>query len=143
MLTGRRWSTSIDCHNVGWTYHAEGNFEEALRRFEQALEVRLQFSAVEPIRIARWCIARCRRSLGQVAEALAGQVQLLAEFEASGQTSGYVWEELGECHLALGDAATARPYFALAHAELSQGAWLVAHEPQRLLRLRELGEGGA
>ena len=50
-------------------------------------------------------------------------------------------EELGECLLALGRADDARPFFARAAERLGADAWLAAHEPDRLDRLRRLGEG--
>lgn len=67
------------------------------------------------------------------------QQALLAEFEASGEKDGYMYEELGECLLALGQPEQARPYFARAHEELSQDTWLVEKEPARMLRLQTLG----
>ncbi|HEX8682227.1 MAG TPA: hypothetical protein VF707_07935 [Ardenticatenaceae bacterium] len=63
------------------------------------------------------------------------QQALLAEFEASGEQDGYVYEELGECLLALGRPEQARPYFARAYEEFSQDPWLVEQEPVRLQRL--------
>ena len=90
-------------------------------------------------RIARWCVARCLRSLGRLEEALAQQRELLAEEEAFGETAGFTWEEIGECLLALGREVEARPHFAQAYSALSQDAWLIAEEGERLARLRRLG----
>jgi hypothetical protein len=55
-----------------------------------------------------------------------------------GASDGFVFEELGECLLALGRADEARPYFAQAYAELSQDEWLADNEPARLERLKAL-----
>ena len=52
--------------------------------------------------IARWCVARCLRSLGRTAEALAEQRALAAELEAVGETDEHVTEEIGECLRELG-----------------------------------------
>lgn len=131
----RGWVGSLT-NNLGWTHHDLGNYERALALFEQALALRQAQGAAEPIRIAKWCIARTLRSLGRVEEALAQQ-QALAE----GEQDGYVFEELGECLLLLGRIEEARPYFAQAYALLSQDGWLVANEPARLERLKELGWG--
>ena len=106
---------------------------------ERALAERQKRSATRETRIARWCVARCLRSLGRLEEALAQQRALLAEEEALGEGSGFTWEEIGECLLALGRDAEARPHFAQAYAALSQDAWLVAEEGARLARLRRLG----
>lgn len=70
---------------------------------------------------------------------LATQRELLKEFTDIGETDGYVYEEMGGCLLALGQAAEARQYFARAYAELSKDLWLPESEPARLQRLGELG----
>ncbi len=91
------------------------------------------------MRIARWCVARCLRSLGRVEEALAEQQALAAELEAEGEVDGYVDEELAECLLVLGRGDDARAHFSRAYTELSGDAGLQANEPERLERLRALG----
>ncbi len=50
-------------------------------------------------------IARAQRSLGQLDDAEKTQRELLAEYDALGETDGYVYEELAEIALARGDAA--------------------------------------
>ena len=92
-------------------------------------------------RIARWSIARCLRSRGDVAEALDAQEALLAELDDLRETDGYVLEEIAECHLSLGRADDARPFFARAFAELSVDPAVRADEPERLERLESLGHG--
>lgn len=134
----RRWEGSL-LNNIGWAYHAAGDFPAALTYLERALTFRRQHGPPEQARIARWCVARVRRDLGQVAEALAEQQALRAEYEALGTPSGYVYEEIAECLALLGDQADARPYFARAYALLAQDAWLTAEEPERVERLRRLG----
>jgi hypothetical protein len=95
------------------------------------------------VRIARWCVARVKRSLGRTAESLAAQEELLRELEAAGGRDGYVLEEIAECLLALGREEDARPFFAAAWEELSRDAWLPDAEPDRLARLEKLGRTGA
>ena len=136
-----KWPGSLH-NNIGWTFHEQGDFERALGHFRHALVWRERQGAIDTIRIARWCIARCLRSLGRVDEALAMQQALLVEYEAEGAQSGYTFEELGECLLSLGRGDEARPWLALAHAELAQDPWLQAEEPQRLARLQRLAQGG-
>lgn len=135
----RNWRGSL-LNNMGWAYHEQGDFTEALRYFEAALAFRRQQGQASEIRIARWCVARVRRDLGQTATALDEQRQLLAEFEAIGERSGYVYEEIGECLLAMGDVPGSRANFALAYELLSADPWLDANEPERLRRLRLLAQ---
>ncbi len=129
----QRWRGSL-YNNLGWTYHDQGDYPAALALFERALDWRLQAGRPQPIRIARWCVARCWRSLGRLEEALAQQQALLAGDEED----GYIHEEIGECLLALGQGAAARPHFQRAHQLLAADPWLVAQEPHRLERLQRL-----
>jgi len=129
----RKWVGSVT-HNLGWTLHDLGRFEEALSRFERALAFREEQGDAEPIRIARWTVARGLRSLGRHEEALAIQ-RALAD---AGPEDGYVSEELGELLLALDRPAEARPHFARAYELLSADAWLADSEPDRLRRLADL-----
>jgi tetratricopeptide (TPR) repeat protein len=134
----RGWCGSL-YNNLGWTYHDAGQYGEALAMFQKALAWREASGPRAQVRIARWMVARALRSLGRLDDALDMQIALQGEYEADGETSGYVYEELGECLLALGHPYDARPYFALAHAELVKDPWLVANEPARLQRLHALG----
>ncbi len=127
-------------NNIGWTYHDQAEYEQALSVFRRGLDWREDQGAPGPLRIARWCVARCLRSLGRVEEALGMQEALRREFEEAGERDGYVFEELGECLLLLDRAAEARPWFARAYEELSRNTWLAESEAERLERLQELGE---
>ncbi len=51
-----------------------------------------------------------------------------------------LFEEIGECLLALDRQDEASQYFRRAFECLSQDTWLVQQEPDRLARLHELGE---
>lgn len=136
----RNWRGSL-YNNIGWTYHDDGRYEQALELFTKALEWQKEKGKPGPIRIARWSVARALRSLKRTDEALAIQRQLLAENEEAGETDGYVFEELGECLLVLGREEEAKKYFALAYDELSKDEWLKQNEAERLARLRQLGGG--
>lgn len=135
----RRWRGSLH-NNIGWGWYDAGKYDEALASFQAALACRIEEGAKADIRIAHWCIARTLRSLGRVDESLAMQRELLRQFEADGDHSGYVKEEIGECLLELNHVDKARPFFREAHAFLSQDIWLNANEPARLERLRRLGD---
>ncbi|MCA9920224.1 MAG: tetratricopeptide repeat protein [Anaerolineales bacterium] len=133
------WRGSL-YNNLGWTYHDMGDFDQALTIFEKALAWReaIHPDQRETIRIAKWCVGRTLRSLERFDEALAIQQALWAEHDSVGRADGFVFEEIGECLLALGRAAEARPFFAEAYAELSQLDWL---EAERMARLQQLGAG--
>lgn len=134
----RQWRGSLH-NNIGWTLHDQGDFARALTHFDRALEARRDEGKPDGIRIARWCVARCLRSLNRIEEALAIQQSLLSESEALHEKpDGFNHEELGECLLALGRSAEARQHFAMAHRLLSQDSWLVAEQSSRLDRLAQL-----
>ena len=127
-------------NNTGWSYHDLGQYDRALELFEKSLRFREEKNDEEGIRIAKWTIARTYRSLGRIEEALQMQKKLEQEFqEKEIQPDGYVFEELGECLLLLKKNEEARKYFKLAYDLLSKDPWLVANEPERLKRLKELG----
>jgi tetratricopeptide (TPR) repeat protein len=136
----RRWRASL-LNNHGWTRHGEGRFVEALDLFERALAARRELGEAGSIRVARWCVARALRSLGRLDEALAEQRELADECAATGSPDGFVFEELGECLLALGRSEEAGPWFARAHSELAKDPWFVEAELERLERLRIAGQG--
>ena len=136
----RKWVATL-CNNLGWTRHGEGKFTEALTLFERAQCARKEADEAGRERVARWCVARCLRSLGRLDEALEIQQALRSEHDAAQTPDGYVFEELGECLLALKKSAEARPHFARAHELLSADPFLPTDEPERLARLKMLGAG--
>jgi tetratricopeptide (TPR) repeat protein len=137
----RRWRGSL-WNNIGWARFDAGDLDGALAAFGTALAARQEQGQPREIRIAEWCIARCTRALGRPAEALVIQERLAAQRAAAGEPeSGFGDEEIGECLLDLGRAEEARPYLARAAGLLGADAWLAEHEPDRIARLRRLGEG--
>jgi hypothetical protein len=96
----QRWVASL-ANNMGWARHEAGDYNQALALFTLALAERELQDDPGRTRVARWCVARCLRSLGRVDEALAGQQALAAELEALGETDAYVDEEIAECRRAL------------------------------------------
>lgn len=129
----RRWRGSL-LNNIGWTYHDMGRYTEALERFEEAVDFHENIGNSKRLRIARWTVARCLRSLGRYTEALSILEDLIQYPEA-----GYVSEEMGENLLAIGRAEEARPHFKRAYELLCQDGYLRTHEPERLERLHALG----
>ncbi len=134
----RKWLGSL-YNNMGWTYHDKGDYATALDLFTKALAWRREQKQVAETRIATWCVARTLRSLNRVDEALAMQQELLKELQAAGEEDGFVYEEMGECLLALGRKEEAAPNFARAYEVLSKDRWFVENEKVRLARLKELG----
>ncbi len=137
----RQWLGAL-YNNIGWTYHDMDDFEKALELFQKSLHWRQNEAEPKkdiPIRIAKWTIARTYRSLNRIEDALALQQALLVEQEAAESQDGYVFEELGECLLALNRKEEATPYFAQAYQLLSQDPWLKDNEKGRLQRLKTLG----
>jgi tetratricopeptide (TPR) repeat protein len=130
----QKWQGSL-LNNLGWTYHDAGLFQEALTTFQDALKYQEGTGNETRIRIAKWTVARCLRSLARYDEALAIQRELVKFPE-----QGYVSEEMGELLLVTGHAEEARPYFKKAYELLSQDIWLKANEGKRLERLKQLSE---
>jgi len=126
-------------NNQGWSYFEQQNPERALALFEEALVLRREQTNGKATRIAEWCVAKARRVLGHTEQALEIQLRLLAEHSALGVVNGYVFEELGELYLTLGQAELAGEYFAQAYAELGVNAELQRSEAPRLLRMARLG----
>jgi len=129
----QRWLNTLH-NNLGWTLVRLQRHEEAFAIFTAQRERHRAAGRTVGMNIARWSAAKVLRLLGRVPEALAEQQALLT----LGPT-GYRYEEMGECLLALGRGEEARPHFAQAHALLKDDVWLARGEPARLERLGRLG----
>lgn len=128
-------------NNIGWSLHDLGKYESALEIFRKGQAWQKSRGKTTETRIAAWCIARTLRSLNRLEEALSCQKELKEELDSAGEKDGYVLEEIAECLLALDRLDEARPYFSEAFDALSQDSWLAGKEPDRLARLKALGEG--
>ena len=135
----RGWLGSL-YNNTGWSYHDMGEYESALEIFQKAESYFGEVRREDRLRIAKWTVARCLRSMNQIEEALSKQMALKAEFDSIGGSDGYVEEEIGECLLLLKRESEAKPYFAKAYELLSQDEWLMENEPERMKRMKELSE---
>ncbi len=108
----RRWEASIR-NNLGYALHQLGRFDEALAELQQAHQLRLQAANPRAEREARWMVAWTLRSLRRTDEALAMQLQLLADNDAAATPDGYVFEELATLYRERGqpgDAERAAAY---------------------------------
>lgn len=128
-------------NNIGWTYHDLKKYDRALELFEKGLKWREEINDEKGVRIQRWNVARTYRSLGRIEEALEIQIALEKEIEEKGtDPDGFVFEELGECLLLKGKKEEAKDYFKRAYNLLSKLDWLTSSEPERLERMKKLGE---
>jgi len=133
----RKWRASL-LNNLGWTYHEAKDYDKALALFERALAAREEMGDERNTREARWCVARCLRSLGRFDEALAQQQALEKECAAAKEPDGYVFEELGEILYAQGKPQDAKPWFGKAYDELNADPFIRNDEPDRVARLLKL-----
>jgi tetratricopeptide (TPR) repeat protein len=141
----RLWLGSL-LNNQGWSCFERKEYDRALALFQEALAFRLAQDQAQPgagaaTRIAGWCVARVLRALGRTEEALARLGELAREWEVAGSSSGYVFEELGECLLAQGKPELASQQFARAHALLVRDAQFVRDNAARLERIAGLAQG--
>jgi tetratricopeptide (TPR) repeat protein len=127
-------------NNIGWTYHDMEKYDVALKYFEKDLVWYQERKLENQARIARWSIAKMHRLLGDPARAFDEQKTILTEMDSNGvEKDGYVYEELGECSIAMGkDESEWRPYIQQAYELLSKDAWSVSQEPKKHARLRKL-----
>jgi tetratricopeptide (TPR) repeat protein len=136
----RNWRASL-CNNTGWTYFDSGNYEEALYMFEKALQLREEQGNLDNIRVAKWCVAKALRMKGHTEEAMDIQQQLFQDYQGAGRKSGFVYEEIAECLLAMSNAEEAQGWFAAAYDELRKDP-SVASDRDRLARMKTLGKVG-
>lgn len=134
----KKWLGSL-YNNMGWSYHDKKDYHKALNVFEKALAWQQEYGTKRSIEIAEWCIAKIYRLLGRTEEALEMQTKALEKAEGN-DPSGYIWEEIGECYLALKQLDKAQPFFKLAYDKLAQDPWMMANEKERMERMKKLGE---
>ncbi len=131
----KKWKGSL-YNNIGWDFHSQGKFDEALDMFEKCLSHNLEMKDDKRVFVSKWSIARALRSLTNVDEALDIQYNLLNEIKAGkAEEDGYVYEEIGECLLLQENFNESSKYFRKAHELLSGDKWLQTYGPARLKRL--------
>lgn len=127
-------------NNTGWTHHELGDYERALELWRRGVAFR-EPQGGEPYWIALWTVGRALRSLGQLQQAVAQQLEVVALREAAGAPGGFAHEELALAYQALAQPDQARRHAARAVALLTELAWFVDDEPERLEALRQLAAG--
>lgn len=136
----RGWRGSL-YNNIGYTYMMQEEYDKSIDTFEKLLAYCQEKEDFDFANIARWFIAKVHRLQGNIDQALKGQLELLETHEEKEDSPGFVFEELGECYLALGQEAERKKYFSLAHATFTsdpQFAWVGKQEPERLERIKKL-----
>ena len=91
-------------NNSAWDLHDLERYAEALPVFEEALKEWTARDRPQQIRIAKWSVARCLRSLGRFQEALDIQRALEREYAAAGESNRDVLDEI-----AANEAVLAQP----------------------------------
>lgn len=89
-------------NNSAWDLHDLGRYSEALPLFEEALKEWNATGKPKQIRIAKWSVARCLRSLGRFQEALDAHRALEKEYASEGEVDASVLEEIAANLSALG-----------------------------------------
>ena len=135
----QKWKGSL-YNNIGWDYHDNKQYEKALELFQKAQSFREKQGSEMETRIAKWCVARCLRSLERYDEALDIQQDLQNSYNNSGENRGYNYEELGELYLIKSDTALAEKNFATAYEYLSKDNWMMENEVERMERIKKLGK---
>ncbi|KAA3636866.1 MAG: hypothetical protein DWP97_01920 [Calditrichaeota bacterium] len=133
----QKWKGSL-YNNIGWDYHDQKKYDEALDMFQKALVFREEQKSAREIQIAKWCVARCFRSMDRIDEALAIQKALYEEGQGGINSDGYVCEELGELYLIKGQPENSQPYFKQAYEILSKDSWMMKNEAERMERIKKL-----
>ncbi len=138
----RAWGWRGSLYNsIGWDYFDGGEFQEALFMFEKARDLRQQQGDTANLAVAKWCVAKTLRMMGHTEEALDMQRQLFDEYQANGRRNGFVYEEIAEGLLTIGNEAEAEGWFAAAYNELYREP-TVANDRDRLIRMKTLGKVG-
>jgi tetratricopeptide (TPR) repeat protein len=135
-----RWKVIL-YNSIGWNYFDKKSYQESLFMFQKALEFYEQLGDPAKIRTAKWCVAKVLRAIDHTEEALDIQRALFEEYQSDGKRNGYVYEEIAECLLVLGQEHEAQDWFAAAYAELSKDP-RVARDQKRVNRLKDLGQVG-
>lgn len=132
----RKWLASL-YNNTGWSLFELGRVAEALDLWKRAVPIREQMGQPVPLRIARWCVARGLRELGDIEGALAIQEEIVLEPDSG----PYVQEELAYL-LVDRDPARSAACAKTALETLGVDDYFVQYESARHERLKQLAQLG-
>ena len=126
-------------NNLGWQYYEQGEFEQALNAFEQALLARERDpDNPEAAEIARYAVGKALRALGRSGEAVPLLEQAVAWADSVGAPDGWFREELAEEYAAVGRDDDARVHARLAEPLLLAADPSFADDADRVARLHAL-----
>ena len=126
-------------NNLGWQYYEQGEFEQALNAFEQALLARERDpDNPEAAEIARYAVGKAMRALGRSGEAVPLLEQAVAWADSVDAPDGWLHEELAEEYAAVGRDDDARVHARLAEPLLLAADPSFADDADRVARLRSL-----
>ena len=128
-----KWKASL-CNNLGWSFFDERDFEQALDYFTLALSERVTIQQKKDITIARWCVARVHRQLGNWDQALHMQEHNLKETP----DDHFVHEELALIYAAFDNKDAAKLHAVKALAVLEKDDWITKEDPERLIVLQKM-----
>jgi len=106
---------------AGWKAFDSKEYGAALTFFEKAAvasEINNYFS-----RTVKWSIARVKRALGDIDEALALQNNLLFEMTDKLEPNAFIYLEIAECYQAKHELSKAAPNFQRAYEGLQNNEW--------------------
>lgn len=133
----KRWLGELYT-SLGWKLFEARQLAGAAEAFRNSASYFRLHGTERQIFLARWSEGRTLRKMNRFQDAL--QVQLTIHGESGTYSrDGRLLEEIGECLQALKRKEDARPFFALAHKELSSPGWVSDNQPLRLKRLKDLG----
>lgn len=138
--SARHWLGPLH-NNLGWSLVGAERYQDALEQFRLS---RAAYEAEEDtvsVLIAGYSIGRTLRVMGEPAQAVKVLEETNEAFKERGETDGYVLEELALVYATLGRVEERRDAAGKAFAALSQDAWFVKNEPDRLADLKELSSG--
>ncbi|PHV12943.1 tetratricopeptide repeat protein [Chitinimonas sp. BJB300] len=127
-------------NNLGWIFYDQKDYSRALEYLQRAQAWHEVRKTGKPLLMARWSVAKLHRVMEQPDIALPLQLALEKAWQQTGEEDGYVYEEIGENLLALGQNQEARPYFNRAFLVLAKDPWLVKNQAERLRRMYQLSQ---
>jgi len=131
------WVGSL-CNNIGWLYHDLKDYPKSLAYLRRAQAWHEAHGSDRPLLVARWSVAKLLRLTGEPEKALPIQLDLERAWTKRGEEDGYVYQEIAENMMLLGQVQDAARYYGKAYATLSRDPWIAKRDAALLARLKQL-----